>query len=277
MNMTGLEIVYDGEGLADVVFRREINEQSTWAQRVTNGIHLNDTCFWDAEIRDLKEQRKFSDEQGRGPSTMVNSRENRYEICSSEPSTRFDEKGEGKFYRKRKINKGSKNYPTKPKKRVIKKSKVTTLEEDDEWRSTEAYEPIYDDSPFSYQPFEVTNPGVHPQIRGRYEGPGYLSMSKSFISGLFGTAWYFPPVKWMYPRPDYLSIFLEIDYIQTNRRRDFDILEGKNARYVSDIWINDAKGGYGIKFYDDGDAAENMMEHMRWLQKEWLDARRAAM
>lgn len=256
--MHGLEIVYGVDGRPDVVHRREINEKSTWADRVINGIHLNDTCFWDEGIRILNNQRSSS-EGVVAPPTVVNSRENQYEVLMTESGKRFEEKGEGKFYRKRKINKTKKNYRTKPKTNVIKRSKITTLEEDDEWRSTEAYEPIYDDSPFEYQPFEVSCPGVHPQIKGRYKGPGYLCMGKSFMSSLFNGAWYFPPVKWMYPKTDYLSIFLEIDYIQTNRRRMFDILSGKNARYVSDIWINDKEGGYGIKFYDD-DGGEELME-----------------
>jgi len=244
MNMSGLEIV-EMCGVPDVVHKREINEKSTWVDRVINGVHLDDSCFWDEEIKSVTWARFLSDQEGKSEPIVVNRRDCVSDISVSESGHSHDEKGEGKFYRKRKVNKPTKNFPTKPKTKVVKKDKVTDQEQHEEWRSTEAYMPMYDDSPFEYQPYEVR---VHNTVKGKYGGPGHLVNDQSFFGNLFNKGWYFPPARWLHPKTDYLEVFVQIDYIETGKRRVYDILTGENARYVSDVWV--ACEGFGIKFYD---------------------------
>lgn len=244
MDMSGLEIV-EIWGRPEVVHKREINENSTWADRVINGVFLDDTCYWDDEIKNISFLRQFSAQEEDQEPIIVNGRDFDSDISVSESGHSHDEKGEGKFYRKRKVNKPTKNFPTKPKTKIVKKDKVTDQEQYEEWRSTEAYMPMYDDSPFQYQPYEVR---VHYTVKGKYKGPGHLVNDQSFFGNLFNKGWYFPPVRWVHPKIDYLEIFLQIDYIETGKWRAFDILTGENARYVSDVWV--ACEGFGIKFYD---------------------------
>ncbi len=182
--MSGLEIV-EIWGRPEVVHKREINGNSTWADRVINGVFLDDTCYWDEQIKNLSFKLYLSSQEGDQEPITINGRDFYSDISMSESGHSRDEKGEGKFYRKRKINKPNKNFPTKPKKKIAKNDKFIDQEQHEEWRSTEAYVPMYDDTPFHYQPYEVR---VHYTIKDKYDGPGKLISGRSFIGDLFNEA-----------------------------------------------------------------------------------------
>ena len=52
MDMSGLEIV-NIWGQSEVIHKRDIKEQSTWADRVINGVLLDDTFYWDEQIKSI--------------------------------------------------------------------------------------------------------------------------------------------------------------------------------------------------------------------------------
>ena len=176
MDMSGLEIVemWGDPRLSTRGDQREVNLGRQSDQRFS----MMTLATGMTKSRTISFLRQFSAQEEDQEPIIVNGRDFVSDISVSESGHSHDEKGEGKFYRKRKVNKPTKNFPTKPKTKVVKKDKVTDQEQHEEWRSTEAYMPMYDDSPFEYQPYEVR---IHNTVKGKYKGPGHLMSDPSFF------------------------------------------------------------------------------------------------
>lgn len=73
---------------------RDINKDSTWADRVINGVDLDDTCFWDSQSEYLSDLKDYSDNQ-ETTTTMINDRSMSREVQESTSSDNFEKKGSG--------------------------------------------------------------------------------------------------------------------------------------------------------------------------------------
>ena len=111
---TNLEIVDDGPHQR-VIHKRDLGPNSSWADRVINGVDLDDTCRWSYESDLVRHEQELADEEDTylivGDKKVVPVIRESGDFPSQIKGT-----GESKtFYRKRKIPRGRvKNYPVKP-------------------------------------------------------------------------------------------------------------------------------------------------------------------
>ena len=145
----------------EVTHTREIGEDSTWADRVINGVHLDDSCYWNNQsdylthLKELSENQEKtntmlndrsmpnvfhesvssdnSDQKGTGSSKnwmghgkSVSSKRHRNWIYKNQDLKSVNRPGDKTFFRKRKIPRSKhKNYTVKPQSEVQKeKNKV---------------------------------------------------------------------------------------------------------------------------------------------------------
>ena len=126
--ISDFEIV-KGKGGLVTVHKRNIDETSSWASRVINGVRLDDSSFWNLQLAQIKSIRETTASSFKEVTpTFINYQDTPTSIMISENSHK-EEKGEGKFYRKRKIRRSGKNFPTKPK-GSVKRDKQITLEKE---------------------------------------------------------------------------------------------------------------------------------------------------
>lgn len=229
-------------GRDHIVHSRDLGEESSWVDHVINGVLLNDSLVWEymaARVQVEHEQavKKYEDNH-----IVVNERNVDSNIMESEScGQHFDEKGGGKFFRKRTIPKTRKERKTKPKEKEIKKDdKVVQFNGDNKWRASKnVYEEAYDGDPYGSQPYVLECSRDHVD---KYKGPGKIVKNGDEYH-------YFPPPRWCHPTKDYISIHSAIDTIEQGRVRGFKILPKDMIEEKAHVWIPDEE--LGIYFYDE--------------------------
>lgn len=78
----------------EITHTREIGKDSTWADRVINGVHLDDTCYWNSQSECLTYLKGLYENQGTNK-TMLNDRSMPNVFHESVSSDNSDEKGTG--------------------------------------------------------------------------------------------------------------------------------------------------------------------------------------
>ena len=205
------------DGKTHIVHERDLGESSTWVDHVINGVPLKETLEWGYGMKEIELGQREAEKNHQGGEIIVNERNVCEDVIMSETSVQHSEgKGEGKFFRKRKVRKINKNYETKPKEKekdAKNVNKVTKLDEDNKWRESDGiYEGMYDDS-ITPQPFDVE---CTMDVAKAYKGPGKIVLCS-------GEHQFYPPLKWMYTEPDFINIWSEIDFIEQGWRRPYSM------------------------------------------------------
>ena len=227
----------DVGGMIQVVHRRDLTKQPTWADVLINDVPLGNSLMWEYESAELNADRANAEANRTDHQTMVNHRDNAtgLMVSSGESADQSVDYGEGKFVRRRKVRKANKKYPTKPREneseKSDKKNKVVQKDEEDLWRSSEEEVEcqkkddlfrVYEENDFVNDPdcselncccccSELNHDAIQlwctEEQADAYPGPGKIS----WCCGMY---YYHPPEQWTFPIRDVVNIYTDIHFIE---------------------------------------------------------------